>query len=150
MLEEKAKQERLLARKQYREQLVAEKRNEALDEHESSSQSDEDGENPSSKVVEALAADNERVDQFVDDFSAHAFGSALVTVTTTVPTEDTEPYKKQAPVDHKEGVRLPKNAKIAMGEATRLANRMRDKLLNKKKHKGKQGGKEKRKGGRKH
>ena len=154
-LEDRAKQERVAARKEYREQLVEQKRGEvtALLNSKKVKIEEDDEEKKAKEVVQALAGENERVDQIVDDFSAHAFGSALVTVTTSVPVEEEENNSPSGDlidsIAKAHVPRLPKNSKFAITDTERQASRLRDKLLSKKK--GPQGhqnrGSQKKKGG---
>jgi hypothetical protein len=128
-LEEKARQERAEAKKQFRDSLIAEKRKSNLIEGERQEIGDDDKD---ADFVQALAGENEKVDQIVDDFSAHAFGSALVTVTTTVPADESAVDNAFPTVASTSIGRLPKNAKITQGESARLAMRLKDKLKGKK------------------
>lgn len=114
-----------------REDLLQE-RKEAQKELRSHAESiDEGSEDDQTKLVEAMAQDNERVEQIVDDFSAHAFGSALVTVTTTVADDEPRAALTSDTAMESDVIRLPKNFRVKQSDAARQANRLRDRMSSK-------------------
>lgn len=89
------------------------------------------------EVMKSFAGKNEKVEQIVDDFSAHAFGSSVVTVTTIIPDEQCEQTTIDEPKESNisaTGIKLPKNTKVSQGKSARLASKLKDKMNQKKKH----------------
>ncbi|KAH9260225.1 hypothetical protein BASA81_001394 [Batrachochytrium salamandrivorans] len=132
-LEEQAREETLATRKQFRDQLLEEKREllaqaaaarEAEGEVE---ESDNDGDDADKKVLQGMDSKS-KVEQLHDDFSSHQFGSAHVTVTTTVPDEDASFVAVQRAAQPSLAVKFPKHAKLAQSETAKVAARLRDKL----------------------
>ena len=118
-LDEKARNETIATRKELRDSLGLEQRVISL-----RKPRDEDEEDK--KVLQSFAS-NQDVQQLHDDFSSHAFGSASVTVTTTIPKED-EKEEEYVPAS---SIKLPKHAKLAQSETAKIAARLRDKMSRK-------------------
>jgi hypothetical protein len=75
----------------------------------------------SARTIAALAGAGTTVQQVSDDFSMQAFGSGMVTVTTTV---EEPPAVRHVSLSKP----LPKNARMATSDNQKLADRLKQKL----------------------
>lgn len=131
-LEAQAREETLATRKQFRDQLLEEKREllaqaAAVREAEGAAEESDDGDDADKRVLQGMDGKS-KVEQLHDDFSSHQFGSAHVTVTTTVADEDATFVAVQRAAQPSLSVKFPKHAKLAQSEAAKVAARLRDKL----------------------